>query len=644
MWTDIIFILVVFKEASARSAYIINAATAVDDSELAAPADASFFQGDIIGIDTLPDSDSTSMGLNGVLDENLKWKTLKVPYAYSQTFLSSDQADKRQIISDAMDVFEKNTCLTFVQRTTETEFITIFADANRCYSYYGKQQPRPKGQPVALSLTNCFTNGTSGIAQHELMHTLGFFHEQSRMDRDNYVDINWNNIMPEAQSQFIIQNSTAFDEPYDFDSVLHYGMFDFAIDRSIWTIKPKEKYKDKQIGQRIGLSPTDIRKINKMYKCPPRAITPSSPGPSDPQFDSPHRGCYYSLAGESRRGLGKFTVSDVDATLCTYITVAFGTVQNDRLQVSSALKETLDKLKAVRDGSGTNLKIFLSVGGQATSNALDDIARDKAKSHAFARAAAQVLRSSGLDGLDIMYQKQSGVDSGKFTAFIQEIQRTFSIESYENDAIRLAISLVVFSEPSMTASIDAKSLDSYVDIVHVAAYGFSGSDRKSVSHHSPTTLGTVGFQQLYNMKTLLENWRKRGFSKSKLVAGLPFYGRGWLLEDPANHDLGSGALRWIASSAFTSEQGAWPYYEICQRINQDDATNVFDPDIQASYAYNDAWWIGYNDIQTIKTKANWARQNGYGVYAWDISEDDFGNNCGGGKNPLLTAIKEAMGQ
>lgn len=51
----------------------------------------------------------------------------------------------------------------------------------------GKQGGR---QQVSLG-NGC---GTVGVAIHEVMHALGFFHEQSRRDRDKYITVNFNNI------------------------------------------------------------------------------------------------------------------------------------------------------------------------------------------------------------------------------------------------------------------------------------------------------------------------------------------------------------------------------------------------------------------------------------------------------------------
>ena len=41
---------------------------------------------------------------------------------------------------------------------------------------------------------NCLEN--EGKAIHELMHALGIFHEHSRVDRDMYIDIHYDNIIP----------------------------------------------------------------------------------------------------------------------------------------------------------------------------------------------------------------------------------------------------------------------------------------------------------------------------------------------------------------------------------------------------------------------------------------------------------------
>ena len=164
----------------------------------------------------------------------------------------------------------------------------------------------------------------------------------------------------------------------------------------------------------------------------------------------------------------------------------------------------------------------------------------------------------------------------------------------------------------------------------------------------------------------MQFWSDSGFTKSKLVAGIPFYGRGWLLNSAQDTTFGSDASGWIPASQYTRELRVWPFYEICMRIKSDNATYVYNDSIQASYAYSDAWWIGYNDVRTIRTKVDlntttqkvfprvramldwfvkvkWLRDNEYGgVFAWDITQDDYGRNCGYGANPLLQAIKDGI--
>lgn len=54
-------------------------------------------------------------------------------------------------------------------------------------------------------------------------------------------------------------------ESYDYDSIMHYGSYDFTKFRNRPTILPKQR--NVFIGQRNGFSRTDVRKINKLYQC-----------------------------------------------------------------------------------------------------------------------------------------------------------------------------------------------------------------------------------------------------------------------------------------------------------------------------------------------------------------------------------------
>ena len=102
-----------------------------------------------------------------------------------------------------------------------------------------------------------------GTIIHEFLHALGFIHQQSAADRDDYVEIVWDNIEIGKQNNFIKhETSTSYGFPYDYASVMHYSDKAFSHNGER-TIVPKDP--TAKIGQREKMSDTDIQKLNKKY-------------------------------------------------------------------------------------------------------------------------------------------------------------------------------------------------------------------------------------------------------------------------------------------------------------------------------------------------------------------------------------------
>ena len=59
-----------------------------------------------------------------------------------------------------------------------------------CFSPVGRQYASPGAQELSIGI-GC---NHKGIIMHELLHALGFWHEQSRSDRDDFLEVLWENI------------------------------------------------------------------------------------------------------------------------------------------------------------------------------------------------------------------------------------------------------------------------------------------------------------------------------------------------------------------------------------------------------------------------------------------------------------------
>lgn len=196
---------------------------------------------------------------NGMKSEALRWKNGEVPYVIRGRFSAKDVS----VIQNAFTLYHKNTCIKFIPRRSQSDYIAIDNAQSGCWSSVGRIGGE---QVVNLQTPGCVTK--TGTVIHELLHAVGFLHEQNREERDKFVSIIDGNIRSGYEINFkkaSAGETNGFGVGYDYGSVMHYSSNAFSKNGQP-TIKAKQSTSEK-MGQREGFSKKDIEKVNKMYKC-----------------------------------------------------------------------------------------------------------------------------------------------------------------------------------------------------------------------------------------------------------------------------------------------------------------------------------------------------------------------------------------
>jgi hypothetical protein len=219
------------------------------------------YQGDMI-VGTISQlKDTTQNSERGVYCDNCAlWTNSTIPYVIGSGFSTAMLGQ----INFAIDYLNKSTNLCVIPKTNQTNYVK-FVPSNGCNSWVGMI-----GGEQIINLDDIGDNFGCwyGSIAHEIIHAAGFWHEQSREDRDNFIDIFWNNIIPSTSSNFDKHVTDGQDiGNYDYASIMHYDAYAFSINGQP-TIKRKNGATD-LIGNRNYISGTDIEAINLLYdsKC-----------------------------------------------------------------------------------------------------------------------------------------------------------------------------------------------------------------------------------------------------------------------------------------------------------------------------------------------------------------------------------------
>ncbi|XP_019635478.1 PREDICTED: zinc metalloproteinase nas-31-like [Branchiostoma belcheri] len=201
---------------------------------------------------------------NALKDPALLWDYKEIPYVIRQGDYSASEVS---LIRSAMEEFHQHTCVRFVQRNSEKDYLHI-QRLKGCWSFIGQRHEGAQNVSIGKNESLRTTCVQNGVIVHELMHAVGFWHEHSRPDRDTWVEILWNNIIKDEKHNFnkrTEDESSTLDLPYDYGSVMHYGNTLFSVNGQP-TIRALFPFTG-TMGQRDGMSAGDIEKINTLYNC-----------------------------------------------------------------------------------------------------------------------------------------------------------------------------------------------------------------------------------------------------------------------------------------------------------------------------------------------------------------------------------------
>lgn len=191
-----------------------------------------------------------------VTGTGVRWPNAVIPYVIDASLAGNTN------VTDAIAHWNSKTPIRMVNRdpAKHPDWVVIKTTSD---SSIGGASDIGHG-PGQRSIVINASGSNTGTVIHEIGHTVGLWHEQSREDRDAYVTIHLANVEAGKQAQFNQHIVDGDDSgPYDYGSIMHYPRDAFEVPGTGDTITPKKA--GVTIGQRTALSRGDIEAVYAMY-------------------------------------------------------------------------------------------------------------------------------------------------------------------------------------------------------------------------------------------------------------------------------------------------------------------------------------------------------------------------------------------
>jgi len=329
-----------------------------------------------------------------------------------------------------------------------------------------------------------------------------------------------------------------------------------------------------------------------------------------------------------------WTKEQIQANKLTHINYAFAVPSADgKLDPMNARDSVnmanLTSLRSVNK----DLKILLSIGGWGGCKYFSDAALTDAARKKFADAAVELLKKHKLDGLDIDWEYPAQIGAGNiyrpedkqtFTLFLKALRDRLDEQGKLDKRPASNHYLLTAATGGDTAFVNHTELNNaqkYLDYVNIMTYDLYHGNDKVSGHHSPLAQSKMGGQSRTNSISAVEGHIKAGVPASKIVLGIPFYGRGWT--DVVNTEAATQAKGLYQPS--TGKHLFIGYDELAEKyINKNGFTRYWDADAKAPYLWNPTTrtFISYADEASFEPKVAYVKEKGLaGVMFWEYIYD-----------------------
>ncbi|XP_055536395.1 probable chitinase 2 [Wyeomyia smithii] len=347
--------------------------------------------------------------------------------------------------------------------------------------------------------------------------------------------------------------------------------------------------------------------------------------------------CYISTWAVYRKGSASYSLDHFDPRLCTHAIYAFA-----GLDVDNNAMRPLDPWQDLRDNYGkggyeklvgmraTNhhLKVLIAIGGwNEGSEKYSDLAAKPERRQAFVKNALEFVKRYNFDGLDLdwEYPTQRGgkpYDRENFVSLVKELSQQFKKNNL------LLTSAIGAGKDTIDSAYDIKTLSKYLDFLHIMCYDYNGSWNRKIGPNAP-----LQSRDVLNVEYTIEHLMALGAPSSKIVMGLPFYGRTFLTPSK-RAKIGDDSDDKGFAGPSTNENGFMGYNEVCEALKENpEGWNVaWDPTASEAIATmldgNMTKVVIYDSTRSMANKVRFAiRQNLAGLMIWSVDTDDFNGVC-----------------